>query len=152
MKNKFHLPLKSCLVTNSAEETFRFAEKLAKRLVPGSVVALTGEIGSGKTVFIKGLAHGLGIKDRDEVKSPTFVLMHIYQGKFPIYHFDLYRLTNENDLDAIGFDEFASDPKSISFIEWADHAPNWIPKEAIWIHLEVTGPHSRKIYENNSGN
>ena len=131
--------------TNSEKETLQIAELLGKTLRPGQAVALKGEIGSGKTVFIKGLCRGLGVKDPKEVKSPTFVLLHIYQGRMPIYHFDLYRLEKETELDAVGFDEFVSNPKNVSLIEWADRAPQRIPKDAIWVTLSIESVNSRKI-------
>lgn len=131
--------------THSALETLKFAEDFGKTLRAGTVVALTGEIGSGKTVFAKGLARGLGVKNPDEVKSPTFVLLHLYQGRVPIHHFDLYRLEKADELDGIGFDEFASDSKAVSIIEWAERARKRIPRDAIWIHFKITGRNSRQI-------
>ena len=137
--------LKSSFKTRSEKETLRLAEKLGEKLKPGSVVALTGEIGSGKTVFIKGLSKELGVKDPDEVKSPTFVLLHLYKGRVPIHHFDLYRLEKEKELDSIGFDEFVSSRGAVSLVEWADRAPGRIPKDSLWVQIQITGPTSRKI-------
>ena len=108
-------------------------------------MALTGEIGSGKTVFIKGLCRGLGVKDSKKVKSPTFVLCHLYEGKIPLYHFDLYRLEKERELERIGFDEFLTDPRAVSLVEWADRGRNRIPKNAVWVEIKITGPTTRKI-------
>ena len=144
-KNRIRSFLNRPFTTQSEEETLRLAERLGKTLRSGTVVALTGEIGSGKTTFIKGLCRGLGVKARDEVKSPTFVLLHIYAGRFPVRHFDLYRLEKEAELDAIGFDEFISDPKTVALVEWADRAPARIPKDSLWIELRITGQHSRRI-------
>jgi len=87
----------------------------------------------------------MGVKDRDEVKSPTFVLLHLYKGKFPIHHFDLYRLERESELDAIGFDDFLANASAVSVIEWADRARPRIPADALWIEFEITGPTSRRI-------
>lgn len=131
--------------STSEDQTLHIAEGLGKKLRAGTVVALQGEIGSGKTVFIKGLCCGLGVKDPDSVKSPTFVLLHIYKGRVPIHHFDLYRLERVRDLDAIGFDEFVSNPQAISLVEWADRAPKRIPKNALWIRLKITSTTSRQI-------
>lgn len=131
--------------SHSEEETLRLAEGFGKKLRPGTAVALVGEIGAGKTVFIKGLCRGLGVKKSDEVKSPTFVLLHLYKGKVPIHHFDLYRLEHEKELETIGFDEFLSNPSAISLIEWADRAPKWIPRNAAWVELKITGSTSRRI-------
>lgn len=137
--------MKSSFETHSEEETLRLAEKIGREFAAGTIAALTGEIGCGKTVFIKGLSRGLGVKNPSEVKSPTFVLLHQYAGKFPIQHFDLYRLERENDLDAIGFDDFVANPNAVSLIEWADRAPKRIPRGAFWIQITILGPNSRSI-------
>lgn len=137
--------LKGSFETNSEEETFRLAQKVGRGLGPGAVVALVGEMGSGKTLFIKGLCRGLGVKDTDEVKSPTFVLLHLYQGRVPLYHFDLYRLNQEKELDTIGFEEFVTGRETVSLIEWADRAEGRIPPHAVWIELKITSPSSRQI-------
>lgn len=131
--------------THSEKETFQLARRLGKGLRAGDAVALVGEIGSGKTLFIKGLCQGLGVRDSEEVKSPTFVLLHIYQAKVPVYHFDLYRLERGEELDAIGFDDFVSNRAAVSLIEWADHAEKRIPPEAVWVELKITGPSSRDL-------
>ena len=131
--------------THSEKETSLLAKKLGRKLKAGDVIALTGPIGAGKTVFIKGLAQGLGVKNPDEVKSPTFVLLHLYEGRFPIQHFDLYRLERQEELEGIGFDDFLSRPEAVTLVEWADKAKERIPQNSLWIHLKVTGPHSRNI-------
>lgn len=138
-------PLLKTHETDSVDATLQLAEKLGKQLEPGAVVALTGPIGSGKTHFIKGLSRGLGVKNSDEVKSPTFVLMHLYQGRLPIYHFDLYRLEKEKELETIGFDEFVSNSEAVSVIEWADRTPRRIPCGSIYVHLEILDSSRRKI-------
>lgn len=137
--------LKRPFQSESEKETLALARRLGRALRPGTVAALTGEIGSGKTVFIKGLARGLGVKNSGEVKSPTFVLLHLYEGRVPIQHFDLYRLEKGSELDTIGFDEFLANPAAVSLVEWADRAPRRIPPGALWVRLEVTGPTSRRI-------
>ena len=91
--------------TNSEEETILFAENFARNLKSGDVVLLSGELGSGKTTFIKGIARAIGI-DQDEIKSPSFVIMNLYEGRIPLYHFDLYRLENNEDINDLGFEEF----------------------------------------------
>ena len=137
--------LKKSFASHSEKETLELAEKLGRELRPGEVVALAGEIGSGKTLFIKGLSRGLGVKSSDEVKSPTFVLLHLYRGRMPVYHFDLYRLERSEELDAIGFNDFLADPAALSVVEWADRAPSRIPEEALWVKFKITGPASRQI-------
>ena len=138
--------------TNSEKDSFFLAQKFGRQLKAGDVVALTSPVGSGKTVFIKGLARGLGVKNPDHVKSPTFVLLHLYQGRFPIQHFDLYRLRREEELDDIGFDEFVSNPEAVTLVEWADKAEARIPKNSFWIQLEVTSENSRRIQIQNHEN
>lgn len=126
--------------------TVRLGKTFAKKLKPGTVIALSGGLGSGKTTFIKGIAVGLGLKDPDEVKSPTFALMHIYATKIPLYHFDLYRLEGLKEIQNIGFEEFAADPKAITCIEWAAKARSLLPSNVIQVVLETTGPNTRRIY------
>jgi len=133
------------LVSQSPSETINVAKEFAKTLKAGMVVAFQGDLGSGKTTFMKGLAEGLGLKNHDEVKSPTFVIMHCYPTKIPIYHFDLYRFDTEDELDAIDFDEFLNDPKAISCIEWAEKAPGRIPKDAVWVTMKTVGDQARQI-------
>ena len=131
--------------TNSEKETLGLAEKFGRNLKAGDVVAFTGPIGSGKTVFIKGVCRALGVKNRDEVKSPTFVLLHLYVGRHPIQHFDLYRLEREEELEGIGFDDFLSNPEAVTLVEWAEKAGARIPENSFWVQLEVTGPATRRI-------
>jgi len=132
--------------THSPEETIQFAKAFAKEVTPGSVLCLEGRLGSGKTTFIKGLAMGLGLKNADrEVKSPTFVLMHIYPTQTPLYHFDCYRLEGEQELEDIGFEEFIRDPKGISCVEWAEKASHLIPAHAVHLKFETLGENDRKI-------
>ncbi len=132
-------------ITQSEQETLETARVFAKSLKPGTVIALFGNLGSGKTTFIKGVALGLGLKNPDEVKSPTFALMHVYETKIPLYHFDLYRLESEKEIANIGFEEFINDPKAITCVEWAERAKGLLPKTHIRIELEVAGPTQRRI-------
>jgi tRNA threonylcarbamoyladenosine biosynthesis protein TsaE len=132
-------------LTTSPEQTIERGRLIAKSFHPGSVIALEGDLGSGKTTLIKGIALGLGVRTAREVKSPTFVIMHVYQGRIPLYHFDLYRLDEQSDLEAIGLEEFMNDPDSVSVIEWADRVPN-ISKEADFvIKLARKGTEEREI-------
>lgn len=121
------------------------AKKFARTLKPGNVVALSGGLGSGKTTFIKGIALGLGLRDADEVKSPTFVLMHVYKTRIPLYHFDLYRLETPQEVEALGFEDFAGDPKAITCVEWAEKAKGLLPAAAREVRLEIAGENSRRI-------
>ena len=132
-------------ISHSEKETIALAKKFAKTLKPGTVIALKGDLGSGKTTFIKGIAMGLGLKDPDEVKSPTFAIMHVYPTRPKLYHFDLYRFENSKEAEAIGFEEFTSDPAVISCVEWPERAAQLIPPSALRLSLEVAGENSRKI-------
>ncbi|MDA9101406.1 tRNA (adenosine(37)-N6)-threonylcarbamoyltransferase complex ATPase subunit type 1 TsaE [Omnitrophica bacterium] len=131
---------------SSVKETLQCAKKFAAQVEPGTVLALEGDLGSGKTTFIKGLADGLGFHSRDEVTSPTFTLMHIYQGRCPIFHFDLYRLADEKEVASIGFDEFVSNPEAVVCIEWADKVKKLLPKHTQTLRFEIQGPTSRRIH------
>ena len=132
-------------ISKSEKETIAFAKKFAKTLKPGTVITLEGGLGSGKTTFIKGIALGLGLKNQDEVKSPTFAIMHVYPTKPKLYHFDLYRFENPKDAEAIGFEEFTNDPETVSCVEWPERAGAFIPRSALRLRFEVTGETSRKV-------
>lgn len=106
--------------TKSERETEAFGEEVAPLARAPSVIGLVGELGCGKTVFVRGLVKGLA-GDPSQVHSPTFTLLNIYQASVPVYHFDLYRLSSEEDLEGIGFYEFLS--HGVSVIEWADRIP-----------------------------
>ncbi len=133
------------IITASARGTQRIGRELAQHLRPGTAVFLEGDLGSGKTTFVKGLVEGLGFKHPEEVKSPTFVLMHVYQARIPVYHFDLYRLESEKELEALGFDEFLRDPAGISCVEWAEKAGSYQLKQSLAVHFKILGPTRRKI-------
>ena len=132
------------MISNSVEETIKIGSRLAKRLKAGDVVALVGELGSGKTVFTKGIAQGLGVKNARYVNSPTFVIIKEYRGKVPLYHFDLYRLDSPSSLDSLGWDEYFYGG-GIAVIEWADKARRLLPKKHIEVRLSVAGENRRKI-------
>jgi tRNA threonylcarbamoyladenosine biosynthesis protein TsaE len=136
---------KGTVTTFSTQETIEFAKGLARELKPGSVLCLEGQLGSGKTTFIKGLAEGLGLKRPEQVKSPTFVLMHIYKARTPLYHFDCYRLDSLEELENIGFSDFVNDPHAISCVEWAEKAGHLIPDSARRIHFKILGTSKRSI-------
>ena len=132
-------------VLRSPEETIAFAKKIAQGLKPGSVLCLEGDLGSGKTTFIKGVAEGLGLKHPEQVKSPTFVLMHVYKAKIPLYHFDCYRIDSTEELANIGVGEFAGDPHAVTCIEWAEKAKGLIPPHAAHIRFSILDVSKRQI-------
>ncbi len=132
-------------ITASPAETIKFAKETVKHLKPGTVIALQGNLGAGKTTFIKGVALGLGLKSQDEVKSPTFAIMHTYPTKPILYHFDLYRLETEKEITNIGFEEFLSNPQAITCVEWPERGKDLLPKSMVRVFLEVVGEKERKI-------
>ena len=131
-------------ITDSPEETKLLAEKIASTLNPGDVLALEGELGSGKTQFVQGLARGLGVSEDGYVRSPSFTLLNEYRGRLPLYHFDFYRLHNVSDLDELGMEEYF-DGKGVTVIEWADRFPGALPKRAMHIKFEIIDVTKRKI-------
>jgi tRNA threonylcarbamoyladenosine biosynthesis protein TsaE len=122
--------------TQSPEETFLFGKKLADFLKPGDVFCLKGDLGAGKTLFTQGLVQGVGYKD--EVTSPTFAIMNVYQAKIPIYHFDLYRLDYAEQLYDIGFEEYtARNSMGAAVIEWPDKFPEALPTEYLLVEIKA---------------
>ena len=129
--------------SRSPAETLAFGEALGKISQPGDVFAMTGELGAGKTLLTKGIARGLGIPP-DEVTSPTFVLMHVYQGRLSLSHFDAYRLGSGVEMLDLGAEE-AWYGEGVSVIEWADRVTDALPPERLDIRLEVAGERARRI-------
>jgi tRNA threonylcarbamoyladenosine biosynthesis protein TsaE len=132
-------------ITRSSSETIEFGKALAKRLARGDVVALYGELGSGKTTLVKGLVAGLGATDPDRVRSPTFVLLNLYKGRLPVYHVDLYRVQNVERLHDIAYEEYASGD-GVTVIEWAEKAEQLLPDKAVRVRLKMLGKRSREIH------
>lgn len=129
----------------AADETAteRLGEQLARALEPGLVVALVGNLGAGKTRLVRAIAVAAGVDTR-AVVSPTFVLVQEYQGKWPIYHFDTYRLINVEDFADLGIDE-AFHSNGICFVEWADRVADAIPKDHLRIEIDAMGENSRRF-------
>ncbi len=120
-------------VTKSVAETEELAVKLAKKLMPGTVIAFFGGMGMGKTAFTRGLAHGLGLEN--SVSSPTFAIVNDYGGNPPLVHFDMYRVTSWEDLYTTGFYDYM-DMGAILAIEWSENIENAIPENAVRITIE----------------
>ena len=123
-------------------QTIAFAKKLSRYLVKGDVIALMGDLGSGKTTFIRGIARGLGF--RGAVNSPTFVILKVYENKIPLYHFDLYRLQSMKDLEDIGYEDFISD-SGICVIEWAQKARTLLPSFYLAVTMRIRAQNTRSI-------
>lgn len=130
-------------ITKDEKETMALAQRLAGLVRPGDILCLFGDLGSGKTTFVKGLAKGLRIK-AESVHSPTFVLMNIYDGRLPVFHFDLYRLNHVRDLDGIGYDEFLYGD-GVAVVEWADKLDSYMPQAYFKIELKHKSPEQRSI-------
>ncbi len=126
---------------SSPEETLELGKSLASKVVPGSVLALSGDLGAGKTTFVQGLALGLGIKD--PIQSPTYVFLNQYSGIMPLYHFDLYRLKDEGDFFGLGFDEYFA-AGGVCVIEWPERIPLSLPNGTWHISFAYEN-HGRKV-------
>ena len=135
MKNKV------IIKTHSPEETIKLGEKLSRYLKPGDIICLSGNLGSGKTTLTKGIAKGLKINPA-KVNSPTFIIMNAYKGKFPLYHFDLYRLNKMQEMGLIGYDEFLYG-EGISLIEWGERLDKLLPKEYLNVNIVQSGEEDR---------
>lgn len=123
------------VITNSPAETRRLGEKLGKLLAPGDLIALTGELGAGKTLLVQGIAAGMGIEAT--VTSPTFLIIKEYPGKIPLYHMDAYRLAGPEELLALGYEEYFFG-QGVTVIEWADWSSTSFPPltcASIWSTL-----------------
>ncbi len=130
-------------ISNSPAETEAIGRQLAEDLDAGSVLALKGELGSGKTLFTKGLVAGLG--SSAAVTSPTFTIVHEYQGgRLPVYHFDFFRLENRDAAARLGLDDYFFDD-GLSVIEWADRFPELVPEQARWISFKIQSECQRAI-------
>src|SRR5580704_1784787 len=129
--------------THGIEETLGFGERLACELQPGDVIALSGDLGAGKTALVKGIARGLGITQ--DVTSPTFTLVHEYiGGRLPLFHIDLYRLSNVEQALAIGIEDYLSGT-GVTTIEWAEKAESLLPPDAARIHITSLSENTRRI-------
>lgn len=120
--------------TNSAEETYALGVTIGQEAVPGAVYALLGDLGVGKTVFTKGVAAGLEVKE--PISSPTFTIVQVYEnGKLPFYHFDVYRISDVDEMEEIGYEDYFYG-EGVSFVEWANLIEEIMPEETITIRIE----------------
>jgi tRNA threonylcarbamoyladenosine biosynthesis protein TsaE len=131
------------ITSGSVSDTLRLGRQIARHLRKGDIICLCGDLGSGKTVLAKGIADGLGI-DKKEVVSPTFILMRKYDGRLPMYHFDLYRLGDAGEMTDLGYEEYFFD-NGVSVIEWAERLGGFTPETYLKIKIKVTARKSRKI-------
>ena len=132
------------IISNSVEHTLEAGRRFAESLVGGEFICLTGDLGAGKTHFAKGIVAGLG-GDLEDVTSPTFTIVHEYhQGRIPVFHFDLYRLESDQELQHIGWDDFLHED-AVFLVEWADKFPQAVPSGAIWLNFMISGDQTRRV-------
>jgi tRNA threonylcarbamoyladenosine biosynthesis protein TsaE len=133
------------IISHSVRETINIGRRIAKSLMPGDIICLFGELGSGKTVLTKGIAQGLGVQ-KNKIISPSFVLIRIHtQGRLPLYHFDLYRLKAPPHILGLGYEEYLYDT-GVTVIEWADRLKYLLPKEFLKIEL-LLKPDSQRLLQ-----
>lgn len=132
------------MVSRSVEETIALGERLGALAGPGDFIALTGELGSGKTHFARGVVAGLGVDRSVPVTSPTYTLMNLYAGRLPLYHFDLYRLAGDQDVAELGFEEYFYG-SGVCIVEWAERLRELLPEEHLTILFSYRDDTSRSI-------
>lgn len=131
------------ITVESEDQTERLGRALADCLAPGTVIGLVGPLGAGKTRLVRAIAEALGV-DPGAIASPTFVLIHEYQGSLPVYHFDTYRLAGPEAFEALGPGDYW-DAGGVCLIEWADRVAAVLPVDAWWVAIEPTGPAARRL-------
>ena len=132
----------SVIKSGNEMETAAIAENFIKSVIPGDVIILNGNLGAGKTFFIKSALRTLGINN---VNSPTFAIVNEYSDDYKFYHFDFYRINGINELFDIGFNDYLNDSEAVIFIEWGSLIPEILPHKRIEINIEIEGDFSREI-------
>ncbi len=123
------------IISRNPDTTFDLGKAIGAQIQPGTIIALTGDLGAGKTAFVKGLARGLGVSEKYPITSPSYTLINEYHGQYPFFHVDLYRLENTVDFEDIGLYDML-DEKSVAAIEWADRLSSEILEDALHIRIE----------------
>jgi tRNA threonylcarbamoyladenosine biosynthesis protein TsaE len=131
-------------LTTSAEETMQLGRELAGRVRPPQIVLLVGDLGSGKTTLAKGLIEGLGAARSDDVLSPTFSLIHEYEGDPKVYHIDLYRLDRLPELETLGLEDLWAE-NAVVVMEWGEKFSMQLPGERLYVHIEDRGGDKRMV-------
>ena len=136
------------VTTSCARDTELLGEKIASVLQGKEMIALFGDLGAGKTALTRGLCTGLGIKDG--VCSPTFAIVNAYQGKFPVYHFDMYRIDSEDDVESTGFYDYPFED-NVAAVEWSENIAEFLPKDTIYVTINSLGENDREIIIEDGG-
>jgi len=134
--------MKKVYITQSAGETEKLGFDIGKNAASGDVIAVTGELGTGKTALTRGIAEGMGITE--DITSPTFSLMEIHEGEKILYHFDLYRIEDDREFNNLCFEEYWEN-NGVSVIEWAERAGNRLPDRRVDINIEYISSSERRI-------
>ena len=127
-------PLTAEWETSSPDETTALGDVFGRHLLGGQVIGLCGHLGAGKTILVKGMACGNGLDDARLVTSPTFTLVHRYEGRLTLYHADAYRLAGAAELADLGFDEWSTEASAV-VVEWADRVERAMPEDTLWISM-----------------
>ncbi|QXM05206.1 tRNA (adenosine(37)-N6)-threonylcarbamoyltransferase complex ATPase subunit type 1 TsaE [Crassaminicella indica] len=130
------------IISNSEQKTYALGYKLGTLLKASDVVCLTGDLGAGKTTISKAIAKGLEVDEC--VTSPTFTIIHEYEGRIPLYHFDVYRIGEIEEMEDLGYEEYFYG-EGVCLIEWASQIEELIPKEHLWIHIKKVDENTREI-------
>lgn len=120
-------------IVDTADSTMKLGRKLGELVHSGDIICITGDLGAGKTHFTKGVAQGLEINE--PITSPTFTIVNEYEGRLKLHHFDVYRVCDPDEIEAIGFDEYIFSD-AVSIIEWSNFIEELIPKEHIWVDIK----------------
>jgi len=131
------------IITKSPKETKKLGREISKLVQPGDLLAFYGALGTGKTCFIQGVSEGLEVKDY--VTSPSFTIINEYQGKIPIYHFDLFRLNNIEEIFELGYEEYFYG-EGVTLIEWAEKIERLLPRNHLKIEIEFKDYYKRKFF------
>lgn len=132
------------IISHSPAETIRIGAQLGKQLFPGALIALSGDLGSGKTCLVQGIAIGLNVPEKLYVTSPTYILVNEYHGRLILFHVDVYRLEGASDLEDIGFDEIIA-ADGVTVIEWAEKVLDGLPKDRLSILLSILDNQRRSL-------
>ena len=135
-------------VSEKPEATVRLGQSIGARLQPGAVVSLIGELGSGKTTLVKGIARSLGVEE--EVTSPSFTIMSVYQGRTVLYHVDLYRINDADELDYLGLEDVLAG-RGVCVIEWGEKAEEILPEARVEVRLRMLANGAREIKVRGAG-